>query len=304
MLLKKVVSAAVPAMIAAAAFFQAHAVGALVDASMPAASIAPFKEARAASSSPVLNHDRTASAQVILDRNVFDSTAKPAKPAKDAPLEATDIVDGDPLRVPICEGVRAVVTVRASEPSSSFAALDVGGKRLLRKRGGEIGDLRLAYVGADRVWLERDGALCQAPTFGPKPAAATKPETRATSASPLEREIAKQIQKTGPHEYAIDRGAVSRILEAQAELMKTPLAPEKQGDQVVGYRLLKVKPGSVLATLGLESGDRLESIDNVPVTSPEGMMQAYARLSTGTLSHLVIHVTRRGAPLNLDYAIK
>lgn len=296
--LKKVLSAAVPAMIAVAAFFQAHAVGSLVDASITPAAIAPFAEARAASSP---RPARTTSGQSIVERNIFDSTAKPKA------LEATDVVDGDPSRVPICEGVRAVVTVRADRPDASFAALDVGGKRHLRKRGGEVADLRLVYVGDDRVWLQRGDTLCQAPLFVRAPEAPSKPAPASSAtnhSSPLEKELAKQIQKTGPNEYAIDRGAVSRILEAQAELMKTPLTPEKQGDQVVGYRLVRVKPGSVLSSLGLESGDRLESIDGVSVTSPEGMMQAYARLSTGTLSHLVIHVNRAGKPLNLDYSIR
>lgn len=157
--------------------------------------------------------------------------------------------------------------------------------------------------------MQRGDALCQAPLFSAKPVEAkAKPAAPAIHPSPLEKEISKQIEKTGPTSYAIDRGAVSRLLEAQTELMKTPLTPEKAGpnpsDQVVGYRLNRVKPGSVLASLGLEAGDRLEAIDGVSVTSPEGMMQAYARLSTGTLSHLVIHVTRGGKPVNLDYTIK
>lgn len=304
MVLKKVVSAAVPAMIAVAAFFQAHAIGSLVDSSLTPAAIAPFAEARAASSPAVTHDERASSAELILDRNVFDSTAPARLPAN----ETVDVIDGDPQRVPICEGVRAVVTVRAEKPDASFAALDVGGKRHLRRRGGEVEDLRLVYVGDDRVWLQRGSTLCQAPLFGAKPAdvkpATSTPPAPATAQSPLEKEIAKQIEKTGPTSYAIDRGAVSRLLEAQAELMKTPLTPEKQGDQVVGYRLNRVKPGSVLASLGLASGDRLESIDNVSVTSAEGMMQAYARLSGGSPSHLVIHVTRGGKPVNLDYAIK
>src|SRR3954471_21283841 len=109
MLLKKVVSAAVPAMIAVAAFFQAHAIGSLVDSSLTPAAIAPFAEARAASSPTVLDQKRTTSGELILAHNVFDSTARPSSLAN----KTIDVVDGDPSRVPICEGVRAVVTVRA-----------------------------------------------------------------------------------------------------------------------------------------------------------------------------------------------
>jgi type II secretory pathway component PulC len=283
MLLKKLVSAAVPAMIAVAAFFQAHAVGSLVDASMPVEAIAPFKAAHAATATPA----PTNGAQIILDRNPFDSTAKPVA------VQATDIVDGDPSHVPMCEGVRAVVAVRADQPESSFAALDVAGKRHLRKHGGEIDDLRLVHVGEDRVFLQRGGVVCQAQVFAPPPpSGAPKP-------LPPPTKPAVKIEKTGAHEYVIDRSEVNRLIEEQAELMRTPIGVEKEG-----YRLKNVKPDSAMAAFGLQTGDRVESIDGVAVTSPEGMMQIYVKLKAGALNHLAIHVSRAGKPVNLDYTIK
>ncbi|MBX3230822.1 MAG: hypothetical protein KIT84_01285 [Labilithrix sp.] len=288
MLLKNALSAAVPAMIAVIAFLHAHAVGALIDASSTtAASVAPFAEARAATAPPA---KARGDAETILARNVFDHTATPAQKL----IGARQTADA-----PSCEGVRALVSVRVDENDASFAALDVGGKRYIRRRGGFIDGLAVVFVGTDRVWLAQNGVVCQARIFGAEP-----PKRAARTASAFEQEIGAKIQKTGPNEYAIDRGAVARLLEAQTELMKTPLAPEKENDRVVGYRLVRVKPGSVLSLLGLESGDRLEAVDGVAVTSPEGMMQAYARLSTGTLERLTIRVTRAGKPTSLDYTIK
>lgn len=300
MLLKKAVSAAVPAMVAVIAFLHAQAIGALVDATATPASIAPFAEARAATVTD-FPAPRPTSGQVILDRNPFDHLGIPVAPTDGA---AADVFNGDVRNVPECEGVRTIITVRAEEPDASFAALEVGGKRHLRRRGGEVDNLSVLFIAEDRVWISKNGSICQAKLFGaaPPPAAAAKPAAGAPSA--LEKSIGAKIQKTGPNEYAIDRGAVSQLLEAQTELMKTPLVPEKEGDRVVGYRMTRIKPGSVLSMLGLEAGDRLESLDGVAVTSAEGMMQAYARLSTGTLSHMTIHVNRGGKPLNLDYVIK
>ncbi len=305
MLLRKLVSAAVPVSVALVAFLHAHAIGALVDAAVTPASIAPFAEARAATAPPPRPKPKNALA--ILERNAFDHLAGPLTGTGQI-LGGSDLDLSDPLSAPMCTDVRALVTVAAEDPDVSFAALDVRGKRLLRGRGGDAGDLRLVYVAEDRVWLARDGKLCQSLVFGGTPSATTVAAAPgslgAPGQTPLEKELAGKIVKTGPHEFQIDRGAVDRILAAQAELMKAPLLPEKEGDRVVGYRLVRIRAGSVLASLGLESGDRLDSIDGISVADPEGVMKVYARLSTGTLDRMTIHIVRGGKPVNLDYSVK
>jgi general secretion pathway protein C len=166
--------------------------------------------------------------------------------------------------------------------------------------------MQVVYVAEDRVWLSRGGVLCQARVFG-KPASTApdgKPVATSPAQTPLEKELASKIAKTGPNEFQIDRGAVDRILEAQLELMKTPLAPDKVGDRVVGFRLLRVRPGSILATLGLQTGDRLVSLNGIEVTSTERMLEAYAKLQSRTIDRLTIHLVRDGKPTNIDYVIR
>lgn len=302
MVLRRLLSLAVPVSVAVIAFLHAHALGALVGVAAmtsPPASIAPFAEARAATTPSTTPK----SAAAILERNIFDHLVGPLR---DHDSEVTIALEAtDPSSAPPCEGVRAVATVRGEDSSASLAALDVDGKHLLRRLGGDVpSDMRVAYVAEDRVWLSRNGALCQARVFSP-PAAVARPE-KATPVGQtrLESELAKKIVKTGPNDFQIDRGAVQQILEAHAELMKTPLVPEKEGNQIVGFRLVKVRDGSVLASLGLESGDRLVSINGIELANTERMIEAYARLRTGTVERLSLHVVRRGKPTNLDYVIR
>lgn len=304
MVLRKLLSLAVPAGIAVAAFLHAHAIGSIVEATMTPSSVAPLVAvAHAAAPLPAPNTPKSASA--ILDRNPFDHVTGPLRPAASGGIATADVDRSDPGAAPPCEGVRAVVAVHSADADASFAALDVGGKRMLQKRGGEVADLRIVYVAEDRVWLERNGVLCQARVFGGLPPAPPPPAAPASGTqSAFEKDIAGKIVKTGPNEFQIDRGAVDRILEAQTELMKTPLVPEKEGDRVVGFRLVRVKPGSVLATLGLESNDRLVSINGIEVTSTERMLEAYGRLRSGVVDRLTIHVVRNGKPTNLDYVVR
>jgi general secretion pathway protein C len=86
-------------------------------------------------------------------------------------------------------------------------------------------------------------------------------------------------------------------------LMRTArIVPEKEGDKVVGIRLYGVRPDTLLGVLGMENGDRLQTINGFDMASPEKALEAYARLRTA--EKLVVQVNRRGQPVNLDYNIK
>ena len=79
------------------------------------------------------------------------------------------------------------------------------------------------------------------------------------------------------------------------------IAYDKDG-KVVGVRMFGIRPDTLLGTLGLQNGDRLESINGFNMASPEKALEAYARLRTA--DHLTVQVNRRGANQNLDYNIK
>ena len=96
---------------------------------------------------------------------------------------------------------------------------------------------------------------------------------------------------------------MDRILEAQAELMKQRIVQDKEGDRVVGVKVYGIKAGSVLAMLGIENGDRLETLNGFEMSNPEKMLEAYARLRSGA-DKLQIHLTRNGKPINVDYTIR
>ncbi len=166
LLLRKIVSLAVPTSVALIAFLHAHAVGSLIDGTlMPASSVAAFAEARATGNEPPGRPDRSAGS--ILERNAFDHITGSLQ-AIDGGGAAEVTIDGDPMSAPPCDGVRATVAVRGEDQGGSLAALDVHGERLLRQRGDPAQGMRVVYV--DRVWLSRDGALCQTKVFGGPPA--------------------------------------------------------------------------------------------------------------------------------------
>jgi general secretion pathway protein C len=167
----------------------------------------------------------------------------------------------------------------------------------------------------NRIWMMSGGQRCQlvmgSKTASAAKAAPTKPAAgdEDTSKSSSRRgkkvppEIAAKIHKVSDTEFNVERSVVDQILENQAEFMKSArIVPEKEGDKVVGIRLFGVRQDSLLGTLGLENGDRLQTINGFDMASPEKALEAYARLRTA--DRLTITVNRKGKPMNIDFNIK
>lgn len=253
------------------------------------------------------------SADPILARNPFDSVTGPLNHVDvpdDASAAQADL--SDPMNAPPCSGVKILIIAQSADPEWSFAALSTGGpdsKSMLRRRGGDFNGQKVEFVGWDRVWLSSNGALCQAELFkpdepnAPKPVASTPvPETR-SGAPGVDPSIAKGIQRVSANEFNIDRAIVDKILENQAELMKQArIVPEQENGKLVGIRLFGVRQDTLLGTLGMENGDRLQTINGFDMTSPEKALEAYARLRTA--DHLTVSVNRKGQNMNIDYNIK
>jgi general secretion pathway protein C len=305
-------------LVAIAALLNAQAVTQLVGISLtpdekalaappPVAKVAPASNASA----------RNPSAEPILSRNPFDHVTGSLHPpvVDDSAVASSSNVDmSDPWNAPVCDGVKVLVITASSDPDWSFAALSAAGetKSVLRRRGGELGGKKLYFVGWDRVWFQNGSALCQAQLFkqpdlpAAKPAATASAEPAAPAkggAPGLDPALAKGIQKISPTEFNIDRGVVDKILENQSELMRQArIVPEQENGKVVGIRMFGIRPETLLGTLGMENGDRLQTINGFDMASPEKALEAYARLRTA--DKLVVQVNRRGQNMNLDYNIK
>jgi general secretion pathway protein C len=315
-------------LVAVAAYFQASGatqlIGSAIGAAAPSASGAipnpPFKL-------PVPPRDLK-SGQAILDRNPFDSVTGPLKPpevANPAAVAAEPVIT-DPLRSPACEGVQVFIVTESTDPTWSVAALQGPGEPhpRMRRVGDDVGGKKVAFIGFNpleqtpAVWIESGTIVCQAmlfrtqppvgaapaPTPAPTPAASAAPEPPKSSGAPtLPPDIASKIQKISDTEYNIDRSVVDKILENQAELMRSArIVPEQKDGKVVGVRLFGIRPDTLLGTLGLQNGDRLETINGFNMASPEKALEAYARLRTA--SALNVKVNRRGTPVSVDYHIK
>jgi general secretion pathway protein C len=243
--------------------------------------------------------DRSVTADPILSRNPFDSATGPLHQNV---VGTNGSADSDLTNAPLCDDVKILIIAQSADPDWSFAALSSGAadaKTQLRRRGDEFSGKRLEFVSWDRVWLSKDGAICQADLFKYAPAAKT--EAPKETSSGLDPAIAKGIRRVSAHEFQIDRNVVDKILETQSELMKVRVVPEQERGKLVGIRLFGIKPGSLLETLGFQSGDRIDSINGLEITSPESALEAYSRLRIA--DHLAVKINRGGSESQIDYDI-
>ena len=305
-------------LIGTAALLNAQAVTQLVGVSLSADEKALATPPPVAKTAPVVASTRNVSAEPILNRNPFDHVTGSLKPpvVEDTVAANQTLDTSDPFHAPVCDGVKVLIITASSDPDWSFAALSTGGgadgKSVLRRRGGEIGGKKVHFVGWDRVWLENGAQLCQAQLFkqpdlpaAPAPVASAAPSASAGGKGPpgLDPALAKGIQKVSATEFNIDRSVVDKILENQSELMRQArIVPEQENGKVVGIRMFGIRPETLLGTLGMENGDRLQTINGFDMASPEKALEAYARLRTA--DKLVVQVNRKGQNMNLDYNIK
>jgi len=321
--LKKYFSVVILALIAVAAYFQAQGITQLVGAKLGldekaiVGALAPV----AAPMKAALGSDHETSARAILDRNPFDSvTPRPldaiAQEVDDQGPEQPADLDNYHL-APTCDGIKALIIAASDkDPAWSMAALSAsGGSSQLVRPGDEISGRTVQIIEWNRVVLTQGPSICQvrmfqpadAPVQGaPPPAVAdVSPAAPRTSGRPgsLPPDIASKIQRISATEFHVDRQVVDRVLENQAELMKSArIVPEQENGKVVGIRLFGIRPDTLLGALGMENGDRLQTINGFDMTSPEKALEAYARLRTA--DRLTVQINRRGQNINLDYVIK
>jgi general secretion pathway protein C len=301
------------ALTSVASFFGARGVGSLFGASLSADEKQLSASPMATKAIPTSNNGtaKATSADPILSRNPFDSVTGPLLRGLDESPVAAPIDMSDPMNAPLCEGVKVLIIAASSDPDWSFAALQAPGdpKSVLRRRGGDFNGKEVKFVGWDRVWLTNNNQLCQTSMFNPVGPPPTTPAASSSAAPPpggagaVPDDIKKGIVRISATEFNIDRGIVDKILENQAELMKQArIVPEQENGKVVGIRLFGVRSDTLLGALGMENGDRLQSINGFDMTSPEKALEAYARLRTA--DQMVVQINRKGSNMNLDYNIK
>lgn len=307
------------------AFFSAAMVNNVLAANVFKADVAalsrpaavPFEAQQRSSSQSFRSRDT----ENILRRNIFDADSgclncpPPIPETPDAGPEADESSPPMP-----CDGqVKVMGAVESDDPTWSFvfAAAAAGGPTMPFRLGQTLDSKTVASIG----WAQDYGAyVILRPSSGPRcfyaqvmPPRQAAPAATVAIASPvavaaepgdsLSQILESGITRDGPNQFSLRRSTVDRILENQAELMRTTrVMPHTEGGRIVGLTMFGVRSNNLLGRIGLQNADVLTRINGLEIASPDKALEAYARLRTA--DRLTVSVLRNGQPVNIDFNIR
>ena len=279
-------------------------------ACLPLEQAAIFFRTDIASAAPLPSPPRKeASARKILAANPFDSVTGPIlDPDDEKKTSEGGVVQSAPT---VCaSALRLVVAaVDDGDPARSLAVLSNGttGRPMVRQ-GSVVDGRRVLGIGAQRVYLrEGDGYCWIGTTVAPPVVAKPKGDGRdGPVVVTIEPGIPKPIagvERIDDTHFAVDRLLRDKILDSPSDFMKTlQIVPEVQGGKTVGIKLVRVVPGSLFAVLGLKPADVVQTINGFEVSSPEKMLEAYAKLRTAP--QLQVGLVREGKPIAVEVDVR
>jgi hypothetical protein len=234
----------------------------------------------------------TKSYDVIVKRNIFDSTAV-YNPAT---------LPGGPGGGDCRESsVKLIATVVADIPEYSSALISVGGGKDGKAEGFVIGDEvtgegRITSIDQKKVCTDGGACICMGNEGGLAKA------TGAPGAAPGEDDSG--ITKVTDTKYIVDQSVIAGAtgnLEALASQVHA--SPHKGPDgQIDGYRLSAIRKGSLLDKLGVKNGDIIKGVNGKPLNSTEVAMSAFTSLSSESAFNF--DITRRSQDTTLEYEIR
>jgi C-terminal processing protease CtpA/Prc len=114
--------------------------------------------------------------------------------------------------------------------------------------------------------------------------------------------IESEIHKKDDTHFTISRkGADATLANMGIVTHSLRVAAELKGNQPIGFRIVEMKPTSVLARLGFLSGDVVQSLNGQDIATPGKALEAYAKLRSA--KHLQARILRAGKPLTVDLTI-
>lgn len=211
-------------------------------------------------------------------------------------------------------GARARLVVAAVDPrvpDRSLAVIEQAGSKPLVRAGSELGARRVARITSTRVYLEDERGLCWIGTeFVAGVAGAEAPPGSASSsagappvvADPL-APLLDKIHRVDARTLEVDRAVRDALVDRQLELLRDlRVTPDRIGERVLGMKLGVVRPGSLIARMGLRAGDRIVSLNGYELADPAQLLEAYAKLRAAP--SLVLALVRDGQPQSVELQVR
>ncbi len=242
----------------------------------------------------------------VTRRNIFCSYCKPAKVVDSG---GTGGAEKPTVNMDDAELLATQVAVDDDKWSIATIRFKKTQRMRLVAKGSKIDEYEITKVESKRVTFKRGketGFLELFPDAGKDPARVkpkTKPRGRRRGKNKWRDAVNRGVRKLGPNKYEIDRSLVQSFISNTAMAGRdAAIYPHTKNGKPDGFRLGRVRPGGIFAKLGMRSGDVLNSVNNMPISTLDKALEMFTKLQGA--NHMTIGLTRYGRPRTLDYSIK
>ncbi len=246
----------------------------------------------------------------IYENDLFNTYIKPTIPTKEIPaiaalplpqpptprpapyIERKNIDFLPPLNVTL----KGIFYSSHDEDNRAIIANNASKQEHLYRVGDMVEDARLIRIYSNRIMVVRSNGQHETLFINQEDARKSKPFVKNTTWN-------LAIQKISDVEFIIDPKLISNRVTSLAEFLENldiTTAFEKGKNK--GCRIGKLQPNSIGKALGLEQGDIIVSLNNMPLNSTKERVQAYQSISSLPLaSNIHALIQRNDQELEISY---
>jgi general secretion pathway protein C len=197
-------------------------------------------------------------------------------------------------------GYRLMGTV-AGPKNRSWAILqnNVSRKQEIHRSRETLNGGKIVQISRNQILIERDGKTEEL-TISEHPEAISHRPAPRVAAPPSKGEV---VNKLSANRFLVNREDVTAAVGNINQFMtQARLKPHFDKGRAVGYSVTEIKPGSLIAKLGLKNSDIIKKVNGMVVTRPEEVMQAYTQLQRD--SNIELEIERGGRLEILHYEVR
>ena len=227
--------------------------------------------------------------EAVQEAMVIDEMPEPAPPAITGPPAPASPQFVDPLKVTL-RGI-----MYSSIPDRCMVLIeDEAAKEKTFVLGEKVNDAQLIKIARDRVVLMRAG--------GQHETLFLRPPVPSDAGEQKWDEIVKMIN---PLTYELDIENFKKAVSSLGQLFEAlGVATAFEHNKPIGLRLATIAAQDLGHAMGLQNGDILTQVDGTSLATLDDRVQAFARLGNlGPGEHVMIHLLRAGAPMQLTYTM-
>jgi general secretion pathway protein C len=248
--------------------------------------------------------------EIINKRNIFNATPPSDTPEPPRAAEPPP----PPLEVPATPLPLKLVGIIAGKQAQAprFAIIESTGSppgQAVYQVGDSVQQVFIVDILPGCVVLDRGGGqqkLCFEKDAGSAPAPGATPRAAAVAPAPASQPGdagAADIVRVDTGTWQVRR---EKLLENFANVgslsSQATVTPYFVQGQQLGFRLSRLRTGSVLQQIGLQEGDVLQKVNGLDIHTPQEALQAYQQLQTESTMRLSI--LRNNSPTTLTYEIR